>query len=101
MYGITVKHAIKILLTRVDYCYPLQRSAFTHSDNYISSRLDFAKERYGGPITTELIENVKTFLRIVIVLFSIGPVFSLEVLDSYFIFLMFGFDLLQHNPAAN
>ena len=85
----------------MDYCYPLQRSAFTYSDNYIPSRLDFAKERYGGPLTTELVENVKTFLRIVIVLFSVGPVFSLELLGSYFIFPIFGFHLLQNNPAAN
>ena len=33
--------------------YPLRRSAFTYSDNYIPSRLDFAKERYGGPFSTE------------------------------------------------
>ena len=33
--------------------YPLQRSAFTYSDNYVPSRLDFAKERYGGAFTTE------------------------------------------------
>ena len=28
--------------------HPLQRSAFTFADNYMPSRLDFAKERYGG-----------------------------------------------------
>ena len=33
--------------------HPLQHSAFTHCDNYIPSRLDFAKERSGGPFTTE------------------------------------------------
>ena len=41
--------------------YPLQRSAFTFADNYIPSRLDFAKERYGGPFTTEQVENVETY----------------------------------------
>ena len=30
----------------------------THCDNYIPSRLDFAKERFGGPFTTEQVENV-------------------------------------------
>ena len=29
--------------------HPLQRSAFTHNDDYVPSRLDFAKERFGGP----------------------------------------------------
>ena len=64
--------------------HPLRRSAFTHCDNYIPSRLDFAKERFGGPFTTEQVENVKTFFRILLVLFAIGPVFALEVPASYF-----------------
>ena len=77
--------------------YPLRRSAFTHCDNYIPSRLDFAKERFGGPFTTEQVENVKTFLRILLVLVALGPVFALEVPASFFIFPMFGlhFNYLQ------
>ena len=77
--------------------YPLQRSAFTYSDKYIPSRVDFAKERYGGPFTTEQVENVKTFFRILIVLFAMGPLYTLEVPASYFIFPLFGFHTLQHN----
>ena len=42
--------------------YPLQRSAFTYNDDYIPSRIDFAKERFGRPFTTKQVENVKTFL---------------------------------------
>ena len=42
--------------------YPLRRSAFTYSDSYIPTRIDFAKERYGGPFTTEQVESVKTCL---------------------------------------
>ena len=97
------KTVFKIINFDRKHKYPLQRSAFTYSDNYMPSRLDFAKERYGGPFTTEQVENVKTFLRILIVLFSIGPIFSLEVLGSYFMFPIFGFHVLQHNhyPAAN
>ena len=70
--------------------HPLRRSAFTHCDNYIPSRLDFAKERFGGTFTTEQVENVKTFLRILLVLVALGPVFALEVPASFFIFPMFG-----------
>ena len=66
--------------------HPFQRSAFTYSDHYMPSRLDFAKERYGGPFTTEEVENTKTFLRIALVLLTIGPVFALEVPASYFVF---------------
>ena len=70
--------------------HPLRRSAFTHSDDYIPSRLDFAKERFGGPFTTEQVENVKTFIRILLVLLAVGPVFALEVPGSYFVAPLFG-----------
>ena len=66
--------------------HPLQRSAFTYSDNYIPSRVDFAKERYGGPFSTEQVENVKTFFRMLVVLFAVGPVFSMEAAASLFVF---------------
>ena len=91
------KTVLKIINFARKHKHPPQRSAFTFSDNYIPSRLDFAKERYGGPFTTEQVENVKTLLRIVIVLFAIGPVHTLEVPASYFIFPLFGFHILQQN----
>ena len=75
--------------------HPLRRSAFTHSDNYIPSRLDFAKERFGGPFTTEQVENVKTLLRILVILSAIGPVFALEVPGSVFVFPLFGLHSLH------
>ena len=74
--------------------HPLRRSAFTHNDDYIPSRLDFAKERFGGPFTTEQVENVKTFLRMLVILFAIGPSFALEVPASYYIFPLFGLHLV-------
>ena len=99
-----LKNPYKTVFTIINFArkhkHPLQRSAFTYCDNYIPSRLDFAKERYGGPFTTEQVENVKTFLRILIVLFSIGPVFALEVPGSYFLFPVFGFHALQHIPLV-
>ena len=76
--------------------HPLQRSAFTYNDNYIPSRFDFAKERYGGPFTTEQVENVKTFLRILVVLLSIGPVFMLEVPASFFMFPLISLHTFHH-----
>ena len=80
--------------------HPLQRSAFTYSDNYIPSRLDFAKERYGGPFSTEQVENVKTFFRILLILFAVGPVFSMEVLESSFLFPVIGVHILNHAKNA-
>ena len=76
--------------------YPLRRSAFTYSDNYIPSRLDFAKERYGGPFSTEQVENIKTFLRILLMLSALGPAFALEVPASSFVFPLFGVHILHH-----
>ena len=83
--------------------HPLRRSAFTFSDNYIPSRLDFAKERYGGPFTTEQVENVKTFLNILLVLFAVGPVFSMEVPASLLVFLLSSSHMIYHqskNPCT-
>uniref|UniRef100_A0A1X7V8D9 Major facilitator superfamily (MFS) profile domain-containing protein n=1 Tax=Amphimedon queenslandica TaxID=400682 RepID=A0A1X7V8D9_AMPQE len=44
-----------------------RRSAFTYWGKE-PSRIDLAKERYGGPFSHEQVENVKTFLRILAVL---------------------------------
>ena len=70
--------------------FPLGRSAFTYCDDETPSRVDFAKERYGGPFTTEQVEDVKTFLKVLLVLVFIGPAFVLEVPTSLFVTIMFG-----------
>ena len=43
---------------------PTRRSAFTYGESP-PSRLDLGKQRYGGPFTTEQVENVRTFLYII------------------------------------
>ena len=57
---------------------PVQRSAFTYCEDELPSRLDLGKAKYGGPFTTEQVEDVKTLLGILAVLVSFGPVFSLD-----------------------
>ena len=42
-------------------------------------RIDFAKEKYGGPFTTEQVEDVKTFFRVLAILVVVGPAFFLDV----------------------
>ena len=76
------KTVIKVLNFARKYSYPLQRSAFTYCDDERPSRLDFAKERFGGPFTTEQVEDVKTFFRVVMVLLAIGPIFILDAPTS-------------------
>ena len=58
--------------------YPRLRSAFTYCEDVIPSRIDFGKSKYGGPFTTEQVEDVKTLLRIVIVLFVGSLVYSIS-----------------------
>ena len=83
-YTITVRHnpykvVFKVLNFARKHEYPLRRSAFTYCDDEKPSRIDFAKERYGGPFTTEQVEDVKTFLRMLLVLLALGPVFVLDI----------------------
>jgi len=57
---------------------PIRRSAFTFCENDRLSRLDFGKQRYGGPYSTEQVEDVKVMLGMLKVLMALGPAFLLE-----------------------
>ena len=85
------KIVYKVLSFTLKHKYPLRRSAFTYCDDYIPSRIDFAKQRYGGPFTTEEVESVKTLSRILVFLMAIGPVFVLQLPASQYIFPLFSF----------
>ena len=58
---------------------PDHRSAFTYCEDEIPTGLDLGKTKYGGPFTTEQVENVKAFHGILRVLFALGSVFFLLV----------------------
>ncbi len=79
----------KVLKFAVKHDKPLRRSAMTFCDDERPTRLDFAKQRFGGPFTTEEVEDVKTFLRILVMLLAIGPIFYLHVAIIY-LFPMYG-----------
>ena len=53
----------RVLKYALNHKYARQRSAFTYCEDDIPSRLDFGKNKYGGPFTTEQVEDVKTFFR--------------------------------------
>ena len=57
---------------------PGRRSAFTYCEDEIPTGLDLGKEKYGGPFSTEQVEDVKVFCGILKVLFSFGAVFFLD-----------------------
>ena len=61
----------KVLSFAWNHKYPLRRSAFTYCEEHTLSRIDFGKEQYGGPFTYEEVEDVKTFLRLILLLASL------------------------------
>ena len=56
---------------------PVRRSAFTYCEDELPTGLDLGKSKYGGPFSTEEVENVKAFYGILKVLFALGPVYLL------------------------
>ena len=51
--------------------YPVNRSAFTYWENDVPSRIDLSKHKYGGPITNEQVEDVKTLLQLLLLIMSL------------------------------
>ena len=58
---------------------PVHRSAFTFCEDEVPSGLDLGKDKYGGPFTTEQVEDVKAFFGILKVLFALSPVFFFDI----------------------
>jgi peptide/histidine transporter 3/4 len=67
VYGV-IRYAIK-------HKHPECRSAFTYCEDEPLSRIDFGKSKYGGPFTTEQVEDVKTLLRVILIIFSGAIIF--------------------------
>ena len=68
----TTQNPFKLIYKVIKYAiknkYPRLRSAFTYCEDTIPSRIDFGKSKYGGPFTTEQVEDVKTLLRTIILI---------------------------------
>ena len=62
---------------------PIRRSAFTYCEDDIPSGLDLGKSKYGGPFTTEQVEDVKAFYGILKILFSLGVTFFLDYISGH------------------
>ena len=71
----TGQHPLKLIYTVLKYSWkhkvPERRSAFTYWEEDIPGRIDLGKSKYGGPFTTEEVEDTKTFLRILLLLLSL------------------------------
>ncbi len=63
----SLKSIYQVLKFAAKHKAPLNRSALTYWEEDVPSRLDLGKSRYGGPFTTEQVEDVKTFFKIVVI----------------------------------
>ena len=57
-----IKLIIQVLNYTRKHSYPERRSAFTYIDEEQPTRMDYGKEKFGGPFTEEEVEDVKTVL---------------------------------------
>ena len=76
------KLVTNVLVFAVRHKAPISRSAFTYCENEHLSRIDYGKQRYGGPYTTEQVEDVKVFLNMMKILFSMAPAFMLDIVAT-------------------
>ena len=61
----------KVLKYAWQHKCPVNRSAFTYWEPDIPRRIDLGKRKYGGPFTTEEVEDTKMFFRVVLILISL------------------------------
>ena len=106
----TGENLLKIIHKVLKYAWkhkcPENRSAFTYWEEDIPSRIDLGKSKYGGPFTTEEVEDTKTFFGILLLLLSMigfhlsGHGYSIEIelmkdqCPSYWVMQIFGDPLL-------
>ena len=81
---------------------PIRRSAFTYCEDDIPTGLDLGKNKYGGPFTTEQVEDVKAFYGIFKILISLGCTFFLDIASGP-LFTMFSHlpdnSILRNTPV--
>ena len=61
-----LKTAFRVLNYSCKTKYPERRSALTYIDEEEPSRLDYGKQKFGGPFSEEEVEDVKTILRMLV-----------------------------------
>ena len=76
-----LKLIYQVLRYAVKNKYPHMRSAFTYWEDKPYSRIDLGKRKYGGPFTTEQVEDVKTFFQLLAILFA-GILINVMMMDK-------------------
>ena len=59
-----LKTVLSVLKYSATHNRPARRSALTYWEDSIPSRINYGKSKYGGPFTTDQVEDVKTFFRL-------------------------------------
>ena len=81
-----VTNPIKLIIQVLNYTrkhtYPERRSAFTYIDEEQPTRMDFGKSKFGGPFTEEEVEDVKTVLRFIPLVFCLGVFIGTDSLPA-------------------
>ncbi len=90
----SLKIIYQVLKFAAKHKAPLNRSALTYWEEDVPSRMDLGKSRYGGPFTTEQVEDVKTFFKIIVMQI---PLFFVS-LSSRKIYVTARFD---HQPSSS
>ena len=82
-----LKYSFKLIYKVIKFAiltkHPRCRSAFTYCEDELPSRIDFGKSKYGGPFTTEQVEDVKTLLRLLPLISIFGVIASVVVAATY------------------
>ena len=87
-----LKSIYSVLKYAATHTYPARRSALTYWEEDIPSRIDLGKSKYGGPFTTEQVEDVKTFFRLlavcmaVSIFLSLSPTFPVQFIFTHICF---------------
>ena len=79
----SLKTIYQVLKFAAKHKAPLNRSAFTYWEEDIPSRIDLGKSKYGGPFTTEQVEDVKTVLRLLVISSPLSFVLVLSGFHTY------------------
>ena len=77
----SLKIIYQVLKFAAKHKAPVNRSAFTYWEEDIPSRIDLGKSKYGGPFSTEQVEDVKTVLRLLLISLSLWLVIFAVNLD--------------------
>ncbi len=78
-----LKLIYKVIKYAVVTRHPRCRSAFTYCEDELPSHIDFGKSKYGGPFTTEQVEDVKTLLRLLPLISIFGMIASVLIASNY------------------